>query len=181
MTSCTGSMRGGFGGIWKKSVSWELDTEREGSTFGASKRPDEFARYGRRTRWGGGADVKVIIERLCISLPYVETFNSKVIKGFVPELRSLYVVFVFRDSYVLCIYVMNILCTFHISVSWVWYISKNSKCSLCRDRNERVNHIISICNKQVKIEWERWINRNCAWDWNEITLLNGICKNQNLS
>ena len=27
----------------------------------------------------------------------------------------------FRDSYVLCIYVMNILCTFHISVSWIWY------------------------------------------------------------
>ena len=27
----------------------------------------------------------------------------------------------FRDSYVLCIYVMNILCTFHISVSWVCY------------------------------------------------------------
>ena len=49
-----------------------------------------------------------------LSLPYVETFNSKVIKGFVPELRSRYVFFVFRDSYVLCIYVMNILCTFHI-------------------------------------------------------------------
>ena len=46
---------------------------------------------------------KVIIERLCISLPYVETFNSKVIKGFVPELRSRYVFFVFRDPYVLCI------------------------------------------------------------------------------
>ena len=29
----------------------------------------------------------------------------------------------FRDSYVLCIYVMNIICTFPISVSWVWYIS----------------------------------------------------------
>ena len=66
---------------------------------------------------GDGADGKVIIERLCISLPDVETFNSKVIKGFVPELRSRYVFFVFRDSYVLCIYVMNILCTFHISVS----------------------------------------------------------------
>ena len=41
-------------------------------------------------------------------------FNSKVIKGFVPELRSRYMFFVFRDSYVLCIDVMNILCTFHI-------------------------------------------------------------------
>ena len=68
-------------------------------------------------RNGGGADGKVIIERLCISLPYVETFNSKVIKGFVPKLRSRYVFFVFRDSYVLCIYVTNILCTFRVSIS----------------------------------------------------------------
>ena len=85
--------------------------------FRGSSRPDEFARYGRRTRLG--ADRKVIIERLCISLPYVETFNSTVIKGFVPELRSRYVFFVFRDSYVLCIYVMNILCTFHVAISWL--------------------------------------------------------------
>ena len=53
------------------------------------------------TWWG--ADGKARIEKMCISLPYVETFNSKVIKGFVPELRSRYVFFVFRDSYVLCI------------------------------------------------------------------------------
>ena len=59
-----------------------------------------------------GSDGKVIIERLFISLLYVETFNTKVIKGFVPEQRCRYVFFVFRDSYVLCIYVMNILCTF---------------------------------------------------------------------
>ena len=65
------------------------------------------------TWWG--ADGKVIIERLCISLPYVEKpFNSKVIKSFVPELRSRYVFFVFRDSYVLCIHVMSIICTFPI-------------------------------------------------------------------
>ncbi len=48
----------------------------------------------------GGADGKVIIKRLCISLPDVETFNSKVIKGFIPELRSRYV---FWDASVLCI------------------------------------------------------------------------------
>ena len=69
------------------------------------------------TAHDGSADGKASIERLCLS-PYVEKpFNSKVIKSFVPELRSRYVFFVFRDSYVLCIYVMNILCTFHISVS----------------------------------------------------------------
>ncbi len=51
---------------------------------------------------GGGAGEKDRREILCLS-PNVETFNSKVIKGFVPELRSRYVFFVFRDSYVLCI------------------------------------------------------------------------------
>ena len=35
MTSCTRSVRGGFCEIGKKSVSWELDSEREGVTFGA--------------------------------------------------------------------------------------------------------------------------------------------------
>ena len=40
------------------------------------------------TRVGGRADGKANIERLCLS-PYVEKpFNSKVIKSFVPELRS---------------------------------------------------------------------------------------------
>ena len=77
-------------GILKRQLSWELDREREGSTFGAQWL-DEFARYGRRTRWGLAgwlADGKASIERLCLS-PYVEKpFNSKVIKSFVPELRS---------------------------------------------------------------------------------------------
>ena len=40
--------------------------------------------------------------------------NSKVIKGFAPELRSRYVFFVFQYSYVLCLYVMNFLCMFPI-------------------------------------------------------------------
>ena len=73
--------------------------------------------------------------------PYVEEpLNSKVIKGFVPELRCRYVVFKFRDSYVLCyiyIYIyehyMSIL---HIAVSgygidaslqWLKDCIKNSK------------------------------------------------------
>ena len=47
--------------------------------------------------------------------PYVEEpLNSKVIKSFVPEQRSRYVSFEFRDSYV--IYVMNSLCTFRVAV-----------------------------------------------------------------
>ena len=61
-----------------------------------------------------GAAEKASIERLCLS-PYVEEpLNSKVIKSFVPEQRSRYVFFEFRDSYVLCIYAMNVPCTFRI-------------------------------------------------------------------
>ena len=93
-------------------------------------RPDEFVRYGHRACWG--ADGNVVIERLCLSLSYVEKpFNSKVIKVFLPELRNRQVFFVFRDSYVIYIYYiwiysyviyiyviyehfMNIICTFYI-------------------------------------------------------------------
>ena len=116
--SRTGSARR-IWGILKKSVSWVLPREKTvGFRLLAEARPVALWRVPHVL---GGGDGKVIIERLCISLPYVETFNSKVIKGFVPELRSRYVFFVFRDSYVLCIYVMNIVCTFRVSVSWVWY------------------------------------------------------------
>ena len=48
--------------------------------------------------------------------PHVEKpFNLKAIKIFVPELKS-NVFLCFRDSYVIYVWVMNILCTFHTSV-----------------------------------------------------------------
>ena len=54
--------------------------------------PDEFVRYGYRALVGLRADdVKAVsIEGFCLSLsPYVKKpLNSKVIKSFVPELRS---------------------------------------------------------------------------------------------
>ena len=108
--------RGGFLEIWKSQLSWVLPREKTvGFRLLAEARPVALWRVPH-VLWMG-ADGKVIIERLCIFLPYVETFHSKEIKSFVPELRSRYVFFVFRDLYVLCIYVMNIICTFHISVS----------------------------------------------------------------
>ena len=81
-------------------------------TFACSRRP--LWRVPHVFFLGGGADEKNRIERLCLS-PYVEEpLNSKVIKRFVPEQRSRFVFFEFRDSYVLCIYVMNVPCTFRI-------------------------------------------------------------------
>ena len=120
MTPCTGSVRGGFWGIWEK-VS-ELRTRlRTGSVdFRGSQRPDEYARYGRRRRWcvGGGVDGKVIIERLCISLPYVETFKLKGNKKV--SYLNLEVVSVFRVSGFLCsmyIWYEHSMYVSHISVS----------------------------------------------------------------
>ena len=78
----------------------------------------------------GGRRGKVIIERLCISLPYVETFNSKVIKGFVPELRSRYVFFVFRDFYgtlwTFCVLVW--ICPFHVFISGYVTLFNTNNC-----------------------------------------------------
>ena len=85
MTSCTGSVRGGFwGGIWKKWVelSWVLRSEEE--------RWLSLARSGLvagAARDGGGWKSQNR-KNLYLS-PYVEEpLNSKVIKSFVPELRS---------------------------------------------------------------------------------------------
>ena len=81
--------RGGFGGFWKSQLS---SASGEDGWLSLARRSQASGLVAGATRVGG-ADGKVIIERLCISLPYVETFNSKVIKGFVPELRSRYVFF----------------------------------------------------------------------------------------
>ena len=61
-----------------------------------------------------GADGKVVIERLGLSLPRVKKlFNSKVIKSFVPELRSRKV---FR--------VLGFLCYLYMSYEHSMYISR---------------------------------------------------------
>ena len=113
MTSCTGSVGWGFL-EFEKSQGVEFLPRRKKVDFRGPPRPDDFVRYGHRALVGLRADdVKgVSIERLCLSLSsYRKTFNSKVIKSFVPELRSRKVFFVVSDS----------LCLFHISVSRVCY------------------------------------------------------------
>ena len=83
MTSCTGSVRGGFGGIWEKSVSWVLPREK---TVDFRLLAEAWRQVSHVL--GVGADGKISIERWYLS-PYVKNpFNSKVIKSFVPELRN---------------------------------------------------------------------------------------------
>ena len=81
--------RGGFGGFWKSQFV-ELRTRHRTrrDDFRGSQRPDEFARYGCRTRWGEDRWKSQDRKNVYLS-PYVEEpLNSKVIKSFVPELRS---------------------------------------------------------------------------------------------
>ena len=91
-----GSVCGGFGGFEKSSYlgSW---LGRRRLTFACSPKPGQWPCGRCRTCFG--ADGKASIERLCISLPYVETVNSKVIKGFVRVFRVSYVFFVFRTCF----------------------------------------------------------------------------------
>ena len=109
------------GGFWKKSVSWVLPREKTVSfRLLAEARPVALWRVPHEM---GGGDGKVIIERLRISLPYVETFNSKVIKGFVPELRSRYLFSCFGIP----MFYVYMLWTFYARFSyswiriWLWY------------------------------------------------------------
>ena len=82
ITSCTGSERGGFGGIWKSELSW-VATEEDGWL--------SLARGGFATGahvCGGGRWKSQNRKNVYLS-PYVEKpLNSKVIISFVPELRS---------------------------------------------------------------------------------------------
>ena len=109
MTSCTGSVRGRFGGIWEKSVSRVFASE-EGWL-------SELAEALRQVAHVVGGRWKSQHRKIVYHSPYVEKpFNAKVIKSFVPELRSRLVFLMFRDSYIIYIWVMNILCTFHTTV-----------------------------------------------------------------
>ena len=106
--------RGGFGEILKKSVSWD-ETCLGGRrlAFVYSRRPwAGVARDGVGGRWKS-QDRKIVPLS-----PYVEKpLNSKVIKSFVPELRSRYVFFKFRDSYFLCIYIYIYIYEHYMSIS----------------------------------------------------------------
>ena len=75
-----------YGNFEKMSVESRTRLRTGRLTFASSPKPGQWLFGGCHT-WGGGYE-KASIERLCLS-PYVEKpFNSKVIKSFVPELRS---------------------------------------------------------------------------------------------
>ena len=86
-TSCTGIVRGGFWEIWKSQwvESW-LGGRR--LTFACSPKPGQWPCGRYHTCWVGVRWKSQNRKNVYLS-PYVEEpLNSKVIKSFVPELRS---------------------------------------------------------------------------------------------
>ena len=64
---------------------------------------------------------------------------------------------------------------------------QNSKCRLCNDRDETINHIISECGKLAQRNirlatsvWARWSTGSCAKNLNLTIRTNGICTTQHL-
>ena len=83
--------RGGSWGFWRKSVELSLAVRRRKVTFACSPRPWAGVAQDGRSGGGGGGGARWISQnRKNVYLsPYVEEpLNSKVIKGFVPALRS---------------------------------------------------------------------------------------------
>ena len=118
-------------GIWEKSVSWVPASEEEGwfSELGEARR--FCALRAPCVGWVESWQCKSSQHRKIVYLSPScrKTFKlKKVNKSFVPELRSCKCFFVFRDSYVIYIWVMNILCTFHI---WLCNIIAISPTWLC--------------------------------------------------
>ena len=96
---------GGFGEILKKSVSWD-ETCLGGRrlTFACSRRP-----LWRVPHVLGGSRWKRQNRKIVPLSPYVEKpLNSKIIKSFLPEQRSRYVFFEFRDSSVLSLWTFDV-------------------------------------------------------------------------
>ena len=104
-----------FGDFEKSQLSWVLQSEEEGWL---SLAHSGLVAGASRV---GGADGKANIERLCLSLYVEKPLNSKVIKSFVPELRSrkcfwffgipMFYVYMLRTFYVRFAYPYHGYCT----------------------------------------------------------------------
>ena len=84
--------------------------------------------------------------------PYVEEpLNSKVIKGFVPELRSRYVFFEIRDSYYLCIYIWTVYVHFAYSCIQLWYTGNEPRSSGPLANTQLIRPIPRLLLDQAKL------------------------------
>ena len=116
MTPRAGSARR-IWGIWRKSRVEARHWKRR-LTFACSQKPWAVV------TWDGGGWWKGRNREIVPLSPYVKKpLNSKVIKSFVPEQRSHYVFFEFRDLMFYVIYIWTLYVHFAYSCIWQWYIT----------------------------------------------------------
>ena len=98
---------------------------------------------------------------MCLS-PYVETFNSKVIKRFCTWTKKLLRVFEFRDSYVLCVYVMYICYQHSMSISPILHMAISWICNniweTSSSRQMKLNRQNKICTSKFEWEIQRYVD-----------------------
>ncbi len=105
---------GGFWEFWRKLVELRRDTRQEGLTFACLRRPWAGVARDGGSRWKSQNRKNVYLS------PYVEEpLNSKVIKGFVPELRSCKCFSCFEIPMFYVYIYMNIPCTSRIYIYMV--------------------------------------------------------------
>ena len=102
-------------GIWEKSVSWVLASE-DGRLSGLVETRPIVCGVGRDAHVVG--QMKKSAKKYCVSLSLCRiTFNSKVIKSFVPELRSRKCFLCFRIPMLS----INELWTFHVYFTYPYH------------------------------------------------------------
>ena len=116
MTSCTGRVRGGFGEIWEKSVSWV-------GSCGPKKKGDSRLLAEARPVALWRTDRKVSIEIMCISLLMSKNLltqrGNKKFRTWTKKSSSVFRISGFLYSMYICYeHSMYIL---HIRI-WLWYM-----------------------------------------------------------
>ena len=108
-------------GIWRKLVELRLDTGREGLTFACSWRP-----WVGVTWDGVGGRWKSQNRKIVPLSPYVENpLNSKVIRSFVPKLRSRKCFSCYEIPMFYVIYIWTLYVHFTHGRIWLWYKARS--------------------------------------------------------
>ena len=121
--------RWGFWGFWKSQLSPAL--EEDGWLSLARRSQASGLGQVLHEMWGRGRWKSQNRKNVYLS-PYVEEpLNSKIIKNFVPELRSrkcfscfeipMFYVYMLRTLWTFCVPVW--ICPFHVAMSWQWHRS----------------------------------------------------------
>ena len=142
VTSRTGSVQR-FVENWKKVR--ELNTRRQMRRidFWSSQTRSKLAPYGGCSRWGPNEYDSI---EDCVSPPYVETFNSKLVKRFCTWTMSRYVFSNFEiPMFFMCSIVMNIICPFR---TWLW---NNLNAHVVPDLNQKSAARIGM--PQLMADW----------------------------